>query len=318
MQYGLIQADLIPLLKTAFYEFLKRCEVLDTTLIEPSLLRRYMFDYFETPEFMVLYQAFALEMARVVLPNETEFIVQKTPTPRIFRPGAHGTSFHCDYWYGHGERSYTIWTPLSPIDSNNTFLMCDEDKNETVRETIAQLQQFIDLPTSERHCFHPVMPSSSEAVVFSSLMMHGSPVNNSASERISFDFRIGLIDDLTSTKNITTYLHYKNNQFIEKNPFDGLKFIRYVCGGKNKDTLAQHLVIDSAVRNFNITVVGQEAEAERLGYPVLLELLNSKHLNKEFNAIVIASESVISTDLIVQTFASNLKFFAVLENRFIN
>jgi hypothetical protein len=127
-----------------------------------------------------------------------------------------------------------------------------------------------------------------------------------------------LINDKTSTKNINTYYHYKNNQFVIKKPFDNLKFIRYVCGGKNKDTLAQHLVIDSAVKNFGLTIVGQEAEAERLGYPVLKELLTAKHLNKDFNAIIIAAESVISTDIVSMAHNFRLKIFTVLENRFIN
>jgi hypothetical protein len=318
MQYGLVQADVIPSLKTCFYEFLKQRDVIDTAMVEPSLLRRHLFDYFETKEFIEKYQALALTIAQVVFPKEIEFIVQKTPTPRIFRPGAHGTSFHCDYWYGHGEHSYTIWTPLSGIDENNTFLMCDEKYNDEVREKITNSKQFIDVEANDRRYFRPVAPGSNEACVFGSKMMHGSPINMSKTERISFDFRIGLLNDATSTKNINTYLHYRNNQFVVSKPFTEMKFIRYVCGGKNKDTLAQHLVIDSAARNFNLTIVGQEAEAERLGYPVLQEILNTKNLNKEFNAIIIASESVISLDLINQIRNSNLKIFTVLENRFLN
>lgn len=318
IQYGLVQADIIPALRQSFYSFLKTCNISDTTKIESAQLRRHMFDYFETAEFIEKYQIFALQIVKVILPTEVEFIVQKTPTPRIFRPGAHGTSFHCDYWYGHGERSYTIWTPLSAIDSNNTFLMCDKKYNNDIRDQIAESKQFMEVPDSEWSHFHPVAPGLNEAVVFGSKMMHGSPVNHSVNERISFDFRIGLIHDKTSTKNINTYYHYKNNQFVIKKPFDNLRFIRYVCGGKNKDTLAQHLVIDSAVRNFNLTIVGQEAEAERLGYPVLQELLNAKHLNKDFNAIIIAAESVVSNEIISMANTSSLKIFTVLENRFIN
>ena len=318
LQYRLIQADIILVLRESFYSFLKTIHIADTAKIDSAQLRRHMFDYFETAEFIERYQEFALQIAKIILPDEVEFVVQKTPTPRIFRPGSHGTSFHCDYWYGHGERSYTVWTPLSAIDSNNTFLMCDEKYNNGIRDQIAGLQQFIKVPDNEWRHFHPVAPGLDEAVVFGSKMMHGSPVNNSVNERISFDFRIGLIQDKTSTKNINTYYHYKNNQFVIKKPFDKLKFIRYVCGGKNKDTLAQHLVIDSAVRNFNLIIVGQEAEAERLGYPVLQELLNAKHLNKDFNAIIIAAESVISLELISMAHNSSLKIFTVLENRFLN
>ncbi len=41
-----------------------------------------------------------------------EFVVQPVPTPRIFRPGDHGTSWHTDFWYGHGETFRTVWVPI--------------------------------------------------------------------------------------------------------------------------------------------------------------------------------------------------------------
>jgi hypothetical protein len=313
-----VKSPVIPELRSYFYDFLRERGILKTLSIDPSILRRHMFDFFATDAFIKCYRNLALTIARDLMPQQAEFIVQATPTPRIFRTGAHGTSFHCDYWYGHGEKFYTVWTPLSAIDELNTFLMCDEAANDYIREKIERTQQFIGLDEEDKKHFYPVAPSEDECVVFGSKMMHGSPINLSTNERISFDFRIGILEDRTSTKNVNTYAHYENGEFVMKKPFEGVRFLRYVCGGQNKDTLAQHLVIDSAVRNFGLVVVGQEAEAERLGYPVLQEILSSENLNKEFNAIIIASESIVPYEHLATINKNNVKIFAVLENRFLH
>jgi hypothetical protein len=313
----LVRSDVIPEIKHHFYDFLRAKGVSKTTSVDASVLRRHMFEFFLTDRFVECYRRLTLNVVSIIMPTQLEFIVQATPTPRIYREGAHGTSFHCDYWYGHGEKSFTVWTPLSEIDDLNTFMMCDEEANDHMRLKIERSQQFISLEDKDKKNFYPVAPTEDECVVFGSKMMHGSPINLSKNERISFDFRIGVLADNTSTKNINSYAHYKNNKFVIKKPFEGIKFLRYVCGGQNKDTLGQHLVIDSAVKNFNLVVVGQEAEAERLGYPVLQEILSIEKLDKDFNAIIIASESIISKDDLLKINKNNMKIFAVLENRFL-
>lgn len=313
-----IKSSVIPELRTYFYDFLRSRGILKTLSVDASILRRHIFEFFLTESFITSYRKLTLDIVNEMMPQQSEFIVQATPTPRIFREGAHGTSYHCDYWYGHGEKSFTVWTPLSEIDDLNTFMMCDEEANDNMRLKIERSQQFISLEDNDEKNFYPVAPTEDECVVFGSKMMHGSPINLSKNERISFDFRIGVLDDNTSTKNINSYVHYKNNKFVIKKPFEGIKFLRYVCGGQNKDTLGQHLVIDSAVKNFNLVVVGQEAEAERLGYPVLQEILSIEKLDKDFNAIIIASESIISKDDLLKINKNKVKIFAVLENRFLN
>jgi hypothetical protein len=42
-----------------------------------------------------------------------DFYVQKRPSFRVYMPGKIGTSFHTDYWYGHGKNVKTIWVPIN-------------------------------------------------------------------------------------------------------------------------------------------------------------------------------------------------------------
>jgi len=276
-----------------------------------------MFEFFSRDAFLKHYKNLARSVATVAGFQGQDFIVQKTPTPRIFRHGAHGTSYHCDYWYGHGEKTFTAWTALSEIDAANTFLICQNSHNDYIYNKLIASRSFIDIDASDRNLFYPVAPRADEAVLFSSKAIHGSPLNKSLNERISFDFRIGSNNDSTSTKNINSYYTVINNEFISQNIFKDLRFLRYVCGGENRDTFSQHLVIDSAAKALSLDIVGQEAEIERLGYPMLTEILNSTNSDKKFNAIIIASESIISHELKLLVKASAIEVYAVLENRFL-
>ncbi len=313
----LVQCDSILIIKQRFYEFLFANGIVNTAEVEVSALRRLMFEFFSQDLFLTNYKKLALSIATAAGFQEQDFIVQRTPTPRIFRHGAHGTSYHCDYWYGHGERSSTAWVALSEIDFENTFLICQSAHNDYMYKKLIAGGSFVDIDAEDNKYFYPVAPQRNEAVLFSAKAIHGSPLNRSLRERISFDFRIGSRDDTTSTKNINSYYSVINGEFITQNIFDGFRFLRYVCGGENRDTFSQHLVIDSAAKALSLNIVGQEAEIERLGYPMLSEILTAINLGKKFNAIIIASESILSQELRTLSNTSAIKVYAVLENRFL-
>ena len=313
----LIRSDCILIIKKDFDAFLLNQGILNSAETNASELRRLMFDFFSTPVFLYQYKILALCAAEAVGYGDQDFLVQKMPTPRIFRHGAHGTSYHCDYWYGHGERSYTTWVALSEVDSENTFLMCHDSHNSYMYDKLIARKNFINIETEDERHFYPVAPLPDQGVLFSSKAIHGSPVNRSLNQRISFDFRIGCIDDKTATKNINSYFRVVQNEFISQNIFDGVNFIRYVCGGENRDTFSQHVVIDGFAKALNLNIVGQEAEIERLGYPMLTEILESKSLDKNFNAIIIASESILSKELQLLAKSSSIKIYAALEYRFL-
>lgn len=313
----LMRGDSITVIKDEFYNFLSNHGIQDLSNTDAAKLRRLMFDYFSSDIFLTQYKKLASLAAEALGYSKNGFIVQKVPTPRIFRPGAHGTSYHCDFWYGHGEKSHTIWVPLSAIDINNTFFICKSVNNDYMYNKLISGKQFLNIDETDKQYFYPVLPDPDQAVLFSSKVIHGSPINRSPNQRLSFDFRIGLHDDHTSTKNINSYFEVVQGEFTSKDIFNGLIFLRYVCGGQNKDTFAQHLLIDNFARVLNLNIVAQEAEVERLGHPMLQEILRSKKLDKNYNAIIIASEAILSQDIQSVLQESSIKVFAALENRFL-
>jgi hypothetical protein len=198
------------------------------------MLREKMFAFLKSEEFRECYFELAMDAAQAVGLSDREFVFQTLPTPRIFRPGKHGTSFHCDYWYGHGESSYTVWTPLSDIEPANTFLLCYDDINEAIFERLVQSKGFIEVESDILKHTYPAMPPKGAAVVFPARTIHGSPRNESSKQRLSFDFRVGTADDKTSTKDLFSYFQHRDGKFVIPERFKGLRFLKYVCGGHGK------------------------------------------------------------------------------------
>ena len=69
-------------------------------------------------------------------------------------------------------------------------------------------------------------------------MLHGSTLNTTEKTRISFDFRISKIADITSTKDLDNYLIFDKNINGYKMPYHklyGKKILKYICGGQNKN-----------------------------------------------------------------------------------
>jgi hypothetical protein len=71
-------------------------------------IRTAMFDYFQQPAFLDSYMHVARKAADSVGLLHNDLVLQSVPTPRIFRPQAHGTSFHSirrnRYWSRHGRQ----------------------------------------------------------------------------------------------------------------------------------------------------------------------------------------------------------------------
>jgi len=304
-------------IKDLFIGYLNESK-LDIENSKISDLRNSLFDFFALDEFKKFYFDITIKACEHLGNSFGDLVVQQTPTPRVFRPGAIGTSFHCDYWYGHGLETYTMWVPLSDLEEGNTFYVCNpntesslyiicEDSLESIGNLDVKLKQQSD----------PVLPSEEGAYLFKSTLLHGSPRNTSERTRISFDFRFGNSKDVSSTKDIGGYYHFIDGKFIIKShPFSEKRLLRYVCGGKHKNTFIQHIIIESAAKQYRFNLYEQEAEIERYGYPVLQEYLENREKSKGIQGIVVASKSIIeglSSKLIRN---SELKIWCVLENAF--
>ncbi len=298
--------------------FSKECSG-DLVKNENQNIRSKMFDFFKTKPFLDLYFELALSVADNLGLSRDNIVLQTQPTPRVFNPGDHGTSFHSDYWYGHGETVYTIWTPLSDIDIGNTFWICNPDKNSYYFNELANKKGFVDIENQLLSNSFPALPPKGSSVVFNSKVIHGSPENTSSKQRVSFDFRIGYANDPTSTKDLANYYRYMNGEFKHLlRSFNGKKNLKYICGGKEKNTAAQHICIEAIAKEYQINIQGQEAEVERFGHVMFIQYLEGLAEKKGFDGIVLASKSILTSNEIELSKKSKIDIFCALENEFLN
>ena len=313
------KSDVVLSVQSLFRDHLFMHGVEDFTGTADKDIRKKMFDFFQSKQFLELYFELALSVADNVGLSRVGLILQNQPTPRHFRPGDHGTSFHTDYWYGHGASVYTIWTPLTDLDGGNTFLLCKTDKNDHFFNVLTDRKEFVDIEEQLIADSFPALPPKGSSVVFHSKVLHGSPRNTSAKERISFDFRIGAANDSTSTKDLASYYHWVDNEFtLLRNPFQGKSYLKYICGGHGKNTAAQHIAIEAIAKVYQIRINGQEAEVERFGHIMFTQYLVSLAGKKGFDGIILASKNILSPAEIELSRNSKIDIYCALENEFLN
>ena len=290
------------------------------SLLDPEVnLRPYLFDFFKTNQFKENYFKLAIEAANFLNLDKENILLQKAPTARIFKPGTHGTSFHCDFWYGHGKDAITVWTPLTDVNEGNSFHVIKGELNKKYYDQLEKNKGF-SLDESELLSnSEPVLIKQGQSFCFTSDVIHGSPLNTSKDTRISFDFRIAIANDSSSTKDLITYYKFNGKSFVECDErFLGMNFLKYICGGQNKSPLAQHGIIESVSKEYGIKISAQEAEVERFGQPIFDAYLDSLAKSKGFDALRIASESVLSKTSLSKALRSETKVYCALENKFLS
>jgi hypothetical protein len=277
-----------------------------------------MFDFFGQEAFLSHYLLAAKKAADSVGLLNGRLVLQSVPTPRIFRPGTHGTSFHCDYWYGHGLSTNTVWRPMTPVERGNSFFICDAERQDVLYEKLVSTRKFTELENELLGFSSPVLPDQGSAFIFHSQVLHGSPKNTSSRTRVSFDFRIGSSADPSSTKDLANYYHFENGKFVlPTHPLNGKKVLKYICGGEGKNTFAQHAIIEESARRYNMNISEQEAEIERYGYPMLRAYLGGAMTQKNIEGIIIASSTIIDADVARLASMSSFPVWCALENTFL-
>ena len=250
--------------------------------------------------------------------NPRKVCIQSSPTFRKYMPNYHGTSFHNDYLYGHGINTRTVWVPLFGLNSLNSIYFLKKSFTNNFSEKELGLGYTKKLENELIKKSNVLLLKKDELIIFDSKTIHGSPKNLSNKTRYSLDFRISYYQDKTSSKKLYNYLFFINNKWKKKNIFEGKKFLKYVCGGLNKDTHCQHLIIEEISKIYGINIVGQEAEIERFGFEILKKIANNKMSKRQYNSIIIASESILHSKILKIIKKSKLKIYAALEGKFLN
>lgn len=276
------------------------------------------FDFLKTHKFQHLYHNLATDIGNKYFKDMEYIVLQPNPTPRIFSEKQHGTSFHTDYLYGHGKKAITIWVPLYGVNKTNSFRFIKNSTDYNINEESLAFDYSEKLEIKLLSMSENILTNQNECVVFSSLEIHGSPKNEGDRTRYSLDFRMSPPYDKTSNKELHTYLYKgKNTNWI--NPVENwqlYKFLKYICGNKKFTTKSQHILINNIASEYNLNIVAQEAEFERYGNPIF-NIFCSGILEKEFNAIIIASRDVLNKESTIGAKKSKLKIFVANEEKFL-
>ena len=288
--------------------------------IDPLELRAVLFDFFSTNEFKDAYYKLASELSGLYGIPHRDFIIQPQPTPRASMPGQHGTSWHTDYWYGHGKDFKTVWVPLMGIVPGSTFDVVESYlENERVLNYYSNnpesLEGDFDLLGSETH---QVLPDNRSAFVFDSCLLHGSPKNTSQLIRVSFDFRFGKVTDTSSSKDLSKYLKIDGSNLVPVSKSFPGKYLKYIRGGYDLSTSIQHILIEGSTKSLSIKIAAQEAEIERHGQPMLKKHLRLiKDQTSEFTGIAVASKVLLDDDVLSLISDSGAVVYCALEEEFL-
>lgn len=254
--------------------------------------RGKFFEFFDTNSFRRHYYELVKEVVEKLQMEPENVMAQVMPTPRIFTPSMRGTSLHCDHWYGHGRATVTIWVPLTPVKKGNTFRCLDANDSKILLDLLENKGFDSDVATTyfDQNAFD-VLPGENEAHIFNSTIMHSSITNTTSDTRVSMDFRIAERGDTTSSKKNINFIGLGKNDFEpEVSNYSSLKCIKYICGGRKKDTLMQHLMIEDFAKRHNLNIVAQEAEIENMDFPMLSRSLANEN---EYDVVLIACRGVV-------------------------
>lgn len=283
-----------------------------------SIDREQIFEFFKTSAFIKLSHALATEVRATHFHNDKNIVLQPNPTPRIFCPKQHGTSFHTDHMYGHGKKSKTIWVPLYGATKENSFSFLKEGKDKCYSEVDLGLNYSLSLEKEILCNAENVDIGEDEYVIFSSTEIHGSPENKSDNVRYSFDFRMAEGEDETSNKPLHNYFQFNGNSWSDAAlHFQDKNYLKYICGSKAFSTRAQHVIINATANEFGLNVVGQEAELERFGFPMLEKYLNGFANEKKIDSLIVASLRIFNMKALDLIKDSEVHVFVATEERYV-
>lgn len=286
--------EIIKINKNALEEFISFDEVkkvINNKKNTKQKIVKFFNEKIESKKFDKLYKSLIKIVCKTYKLNNKNIWFQKRPTVRVFFENEIGSSYHTDYWYGHGKNTNTIWVPISEINSGNGLRIVDKSISYSQGTSLMKLNlgtknlqkynNFLNKKSNE------ILVKRGEAIVFNSKTIHGSPKNYSNKTRISFDFRFFTGNDFGSKEEnnfIKVKNGTKNKTLIHKN-----NWLKYIIGGKKISTMYQHILLNEFIKNNKLTSNSTEAEIEKLDYPIL----DSYLYNKKIKGILIASKDLI-------------------------
>ena len=311
------ESDSVDNIRSLFFNFYEN-KNLPLLIQNSKIIRELFFEFIQSNDFEKEYIILGGELCKHFNISKELFVLQVSPTPRVFIPGAHGTSLHCDYWYGHGVTFYTVWIPIIGLNEKSSFnMVASNEENSRILTKIKNNHSLLENINKITMKSFNVLPEKNQAAIFSSKLLHKS-INNSSHEiRISLDFRFGQKNDNSSTKNLNNWYKYQDDK-LSRECKNKNNFLKYIIDGRPIETGVQHILIENLSNKNGIELSAQEAEIERFGYPMLkMHCRAIANNNSPFNGIVIANKTLIDYKTLKYILNINVPIFDSLEEKWL-
>ena len=83
-------------------------------------------------------------------------------------------------------------------------------------------------------------------------------------------------------------------------------------------TTAQNIILEAYAKDHSMKIIGQEAEIERYGNPILDKYLEGKIKKRQINSIMISTIDILNKNTIKNLAKSKLKVFSIMQEKFLN
>ena len=174
-----------------------------------------IYDGINNKEFNLIYEKIIKKIA--IFLKKENFYYQKIPSFRVHRINQKSVNYHTDIWYGHGENVMNAWVPLTEINQYNTIHISN------VKNSILLQKKFFKEKLSiakmndlAKKASEPQLLKYGNVLLFNTKTFHGTHKNLSKKHRLSFDFRILLLNQSAGTKPLDEFYNKFNKKTTKK------------------------------------------------------------------------------------------------------
>tara|TARA_B110000967_G_scaffold209987_2_gene269260 strand:+ start:21758 stop:22810 length:1053 start_codon:yes stop_codon:yes gene_type:complete len=229
--------------------------------------------------------------------KKDDFYFQRIPSFRAHRIDQSSVNYHNDCMSGHGEKVINAWVPLiDTSEKNSLHLASHEDSIELLRKFQDEKLSLSEINKIFKKKSYPALTKYGELMLFNTYRIHGTEINSSNQNRISFDFRILPKGADPFTKTLNDY--YISNLDDDRNKKDQIRCMYYVNMRnplmKNCTHFVQRELMQVYANVNNLNAEGKEEPETYIvnHYPVIFYYLKTR----EYKHIVMASMLCLPND----------------------
>lgn len=201
----------------------------DDRRLDESLQNKVAVSFYETPDaIMSTYRRFISEfLAKQVIGADVVF--QAVPTFRFYFAGHDGYRdspiIHSDTMLGHPPQEINLWIPLTKCFGHNAVAYADlHDSMAMLRANNFDFTKFDERPAEIASEIEPRLTyfegDFGDCLMFDARCLHGTPINDTDTTRVSMDVRVMLKDDYDALEYEYSGTGRRHARFIRGDYYD--------------------------------------------------------------------------------------------------